>query len=83
MKSVIRHEPGDPQAELVRRYCGEAEDVIANARTPEEAAEAGSEYCRKLRADCSSGLIVHATEEYIASLVKARFHDKNKAHNQH
>lgn len=79
MVSLLPHLPSDPQAEVVQRYCAEAEKRIAEAKTHEEAASARETLCSRLREDCTSGLLVHATEEYITRLIEEKFHANDRA----
>ncbi len=79
----MRHPASDPQTELVQQYCGEAEDIIAGAETPEQAEEAGRALCLMMRENCTSGLLVDATEKYITNLIRAKFGEANNSDNQH
>jgi hypothetical protein len=65
--------PIDLQSDLVRRYCGDADAMIREAATMEQAESIGEEICGKLARECSSELVVNASRAYVKDIIHKRW----------
>lgn len=76
MEALVRHPVSNPQDEMLKRYCAEAEARIVHASSARQAREWGEEICSKLERECSSKLILDATRTYIDRIIQEIFHQK-------
>lgn len=78
MEQLTKLPKPDPQAELLKSYCAEAETLIMTASSEEEAKVLGRQLCSKFRGECSSALVVNATEKYIDNIISRTFQNRNE-----
>jgi hypothetical protein len=70
----IRPGPYSPkQDELIRRYCREAEAVLASAADYPSALRMKQSLCQRFEKECDSTLVVSATRQFLESLLKQRW----------
>jgi hypothetical protein len=62
----------DKQTELLQRYCAEAERELDDAASYAEALRLRDSLCTRFQTECDSPLVVHATRQYLDSLIMNR-----------
>jgi hypothetical protein len=60
----------EPQQDLIRRTCRDAEELIANARDDAEAYSILDAACEEFRRECQSGIAILALREYLAGVIR-------------
>ena len=63
----------EKQEDLVRKYCAEAEGMLAEAQDYDSAARLKDSLCRRFQVECESSLVVAAMELHLDSLLKQRW----------
>ena len=63
----------EKQEDLVRKYCAEAESILAEATDYDSAARLKDSLCRRFHDECESSLVVAALELHLDSLLKQRW----------
>lgn len=60
----------DPANDLLQMYCAEAQELIDQAKSEEEAREIRQRLCARFAQECSSDLILNATQTYIDNIIR-------------
>jgi len=72
----------DPQQEIIERYCAEARELISNAASREEALAVRTRLCTQLAQECSSSLILDATQTYVDRVIQNLWKQPEKGTNE-
>jgi len=63
----------EKQEDLIRKYCAEAESVLAEAHDYNSAVRLKDSLCRRFQNECDSSLVVVATKIHLDNLLKKRW----------
>jgi hypothetical protein len=67
LKATTLH---DPAEKLLEKYCAEARQLVNRAESEEEALEIRKRLCARFAQECSSELIMNATQTYIDDVIR-------------
>lgn len=73
MENLTRHAAYDPQHELLKRYCKQAEHEIAKAPDLSAALRAKERLCADLERECASAIVVTGTRSYLDKIIADRW----------
>ena len=77
MADIRALENSEKQAELVRKYCGEAELLLNKATDYATALQLKESLCKQFQNECDSSLVVTATRNYLEAMIKERWKIRN------
>jgi hypothetical protein len=63
----------EKQEELIRKYCAEADSVLAGAPDYDSAMRLKESLCKRFQNECDSSLVVAATNLHLDNLLKRRW----------
>lgn len=66
-------ETTEQQTHVIRKYCSEAEKVLAGAPDYAAAVRLKSSLCARFADECSSELVVNATSRYLDQMLSKRW----------
>ncbi len=78
--------PTDPQQELLKQYCAEAEAMLKTSTSEADARKVGMIMCSRFEQECSSALVIQATRAYIGDVIRRMFgegYDAHRANDRH
>jgi len=70
METLSRPPLYEPQQELIRHACREAEERIAGARDNAEALRIRDEVCDRFGRECQSTIVVRALRDYLTEVIR-------------
>lgn len=73
MEETAKHPDDEAQEDLVREFCQEAEALIGSAPDYPSAVQLRDSLCQRFQMKCKSGLVVHATKEYMTQIIQRRW----------
>lgn len=77
---TLVHKPPDPQQELLKQYCAEAETMLRTFTSEADARKVGEIMCSRFEQECSSALVIQATRAYIGDVIRRMFGEKYDSH---
>ena len=83
MENLAKHPTYDPQETLFERFCGEAETLIASAKSKEEAVRIKDELCAKFEKECGSNLVITATRTFVDQIIERNWNHENLHQQNH
>jgi hypothetical protein len=66
----------EKQEELIRKYCAEADSVLAGAPDYDSAVRLKEKLCKRFQSECDSSLVVAAASLHLDNLLKQRWATK-------
>jgi hypothetical protein len=72
MKPLVSTTP-DPQQDLLRTYCSQAEELLKTATSAEQAREMSERICGQFQNECESSLVINATRAFVEDVIGKMF----------
>jgi hypothetical protein len=85
MEHISRPGRSTLQEQLLRAYCDEAENLLRQSASLQEALTIRDDVCERLREECESTMVFQGAKEYLTGIIRNRWSQEREdpADNHH